>query len=324
MSSEDLERITWSVLYSFLALFTIIGNLLSIAVFLNNSRLRRMRTSLLLINLAVADLLVGAFAVPMYMVFQWPRSTLARNAAFITSYKAIDLLSGFASLFSLSLIGLERMFSVFWPHRHRATGQPPYFVAVVFCWLLSSLQVLLHILNDHKIVEFKVFFFNVMSALSFVLVLMLATYTAIWYKVRARQNEFRDRQRRYSRVSVEQEQKLILTLAIVTGAFVVTWLPFHLLNIAMFFCIPCRQNVGLKLVHAIKLLHYSNSFMNLIIYSFRFPDFRRTLCRFCGRHLRVNPEQSSVVGHHPNSLKTHNQSPVELEGPSKISHSQAC
>lgn len=323
MSSVALERITWSVLYSCLALFTIIGNSLSIAVFLNSSRLRRMRTSLLLINLAVADLFVGAFAVPMYMVFQWPRSTLARDAAFITSYDAIDLLSGFASLFSLALIGLERMFAVFWPHRHRATGIPPYFVAVVLCWLLSSLQVLLHVLKDLNIVEFKVFFFNMMFALSFVLVVMLATYTAVCYKVRARQKELRGRQRRYSRVSVEQEHKLILTLAIVTGVFVVTWLPFHLLNIAMFFCMRCRQNVGLNLVHAIKLLHYSNSFMNLIIYSFRFPDFRRTLCRFCGRHLRVKPEQSNAVGH-MSSLKTHNQSPIELEGVSNISQSQAC
>ena len=323
MSSVVLERITWSVLYSCLALFTIIGNSLSIAVFLNSSRLRRMRTSLLLINLAVADLFVGAFAVPMYMVFQWPHSTLARDAAFITSYDAIDLLSGFASLFSLALIGLERMFAVFWPHRHRATGIPPYFMAVFLCWLLSSLQVLLHILKDLKIVEFKVFFYNMMFALSFVLVVMLTTYTAVCYKVRARQKELRGRQRRYSRVSVEQEHKLILTLVIVTGVFVVTWLPFHLLNIAMFFCIRCRQNVGLNLVHAIKLFHYSNSFMNLIIYSFRFPDFRRTLCRFCGRHLRVKPEQSNAVGH-MSSLKTHNQSPIELEGVSNISQSQAC
>ena len=301
----------WTVLYSCLALFTAIGNLLSIAVFLNNSRLRRMRTSLLLNNLAVADLLVGAVAVPMYMVFQWPLSTLARNATFIASYKAIDLLTGFGSLLGLSVIGLERVFALFWPYRHRTTGKLQYFAAVSLCWLLSSFQVLLYVLNAHKIIEFKIFFFNMMFALSLILVLMLATYTAVWCKVRARQTELRDRQRRCSRVSAEHEQKLILTVAIVTGVFFITWLPFHFLNIVLFFCVKCRQKVGINWIHAIKLLHYSNSFMNLIIYSFRFPDFRRTLCRFCGKHFRVNPEQSKIV-ERPSSLNTHNQSPIEL------------
>lgn len=314
MSSLASEQVTWTVLYSCLALFTVIGNLLSMAVFLNSSRLRRMRTSLLLINLAVADLLVGAVAVPMYEVFQWPLSPLALNATFITSYKAIDLLTGFASLFGLTVIGLERVFSVFWPHRHRTTGKLPYFVAVSLCWLLSSFQVLLHILNTQGIIEFKVFFFNAMFALSVILVVMLVTYPAVWYKVQARQTELRDRHRKHSRVSSEQEQKLILTVAIVTGVFLITWLPFHLLNIAVFFCVRCRQKVGINLIHAIKLLHYSNSFMNLIIYSFRFPDFRQTLCRFCGRYFRVAPaEQSKIIGH-PSSLNTHNQSPIELEG----------
>ena len=191
---------------------------------------------------------------------------------------------------------------------------------VVSCWLLSSVLVLLRLLNAHKIVEFKVFFYIMMFALSFVLVLMLVAYAAVWYKVRARQNEFRGRQRRYSRVSVEHEQKLVLTLLIVTGVFFVTWLPFHFLNIVVFFCAPCVQKLTENLVRAIKLLHYSNSFMNLIIYRLRFPEFRRTLCRVCNRHFRVKREQSRAIGRGPSSLKRNNRTPVEIEGFSKISH----
>lgn len=314
MPTSASERVTWSVLYSSLALITIVGNSLSIAVFLKNSRLRRMRTSLLLINLAVADLLVGAVAVPMYMVFQWPQSIIAQNKTFIISYKAVDLLTGFASLFSLSVIGLERAFSVFWPHRHRAMGKCPYLAAVVVCWFLSLVQVLLQVLKELSFVNLTVFFYSMMFALSFVLFVMFATYTAVWYKVRARQLELSGR-RRSSRVSMEREQKLVLTLAIVTGVFFITWLPFHLLNIAMFFCIRCRSIVRMSSIHAIKLLHYSNSFMNLIIYSCRFPDFRQTLCQFFGRHSgRVYPMQSNNNGHQ-SSMNTHNVSPpVELEG----------
>lgn len=318
-TSTASVRVSWTVLFSSLAFFTIVGNFLSIAVFLNNSRLRRMRTSLLLINLAIADLLVGSVAVPMYMVFQWPESAIARNATFVSSYEAIDLLTGFASIFSLSVIGLERMFSVFSPHRHRATSKMPYYAAVMVCWLISLLQVLLHILNERKIVEFTVFFYNMMFALSFVLVVVLVTYTAVWYKVRARQLELSDH-RRNSRLSIERERRLILTLAIVTGFFLVTWLPFHLLNIAFFFCVQCRQKAETNFIHAIKLLHYSNSFVNLIIYSCRFPDFRRTLCQFFGRARRVDPDtQSNGLGH-VSSLNTRNRSPlVEMDGSIRIS-----
>ena len=319
MFAVTWERVTWCVLYSCLSLLIIIGNSLSIAVFLKSSRLKRMRTSILLINLAFADLLVGAVTVPMYMVFLWPWCTLAGNPTFNSSFMAIDVLAGFASLFSLSFVGLERMFSVFWPHRHRVTGKQPYFAAVVTCWLLSSVQVLLRILSAQKIVDFEVYFYTIMFALSSVLVVMLAAYIAVWYKMRARQNELIGRHRRYSRISAEHEQKLVLTLAIVTGVFFVTWLPFHFLNIAVFFCVPCRQNLELNLlnlVRAIKLLQYSNSFMNLIIYSFRFPEFRRTLCRICGRHLRIVPSQSNVIGHQ-SSLKTNNQSPLEIESVGK-------
>ena len=255
----------------------------------------------------------------MYMVFQWPQSIIAKNGAFVISYEAVDLLTSFASLFSLSTIGLERAFSVSCPHRHRAMGKCPYFVAVLVCRFLSLLQVLLHFLHEHKIVDFTVFFYSMMFALSFVLVVMLATYTAVWYKVRARQLEISDR-RRNSRVSMERERKLVLTLAIVTGVFVITWLPFHLLNIAMFFCIRCQEKVRANTIHAIKLLHYSNSFMNLIIYSCRFPDFRRTLCEFFGKDsARVYPMQSNNNGHQ-SSMNTHNISPpVEMEGSSRIS-----
>ena len=325
MAFVILERVTWFVLFSCLSLLTIIGNSLSIAVFLNSSRLRRMRTSILLMNLAVADLLVGAVVVPMFMVYLWPLCALARDPKFKSAHVAVDLLTGFASLFSLPFIGVERMFSVFWPHRHRVIGKLPYAAAVFFCWLLSSLQVLLHLLKTHKIIEFGVFYYTIMCALSVVLVVMLAAYTAVWYKVRARQKELQARHRRYSDLSMEHEQKLVLTVAIVTSVFCVTWLPFHFLNIAVFYCVPCRKKMELNAILAIKLLQYSNSFMNLIIYSFRLPEFRRTLCRVCGRRLRIDPnqEQFNVIGRQ-SSLKTNNQSPLETGDIRKDFLANAC
>ena len=271
-----------------------------------------MRTSLLLINLAVADLLVGAVCIPMYTVFQWPESSLAQNKTFSNAYLYIDLTTGFASLFGLAAIALERVYSVFFPHRHRATGKIPYLVAIVACWHLAGLQMFLRSLNAHQIIVFKVFFYNMVFALSFVLVVICVAYAAVWRKVRVRNFEQSDG--RNNRISVEQERKLVQSLAIINGVFVITWLPFYVLNIALFFCSPSQWKVGTGFVYGIKLLHYSNSFMNLVIYSFRFPDFRRTLGAFFGRHRRVRVMKSAQTIGHPISPNARYNSAFNVEG----------
>ena len=60
------EAIVWTVLFLTEALAIVVGNLFSIVQFAETGQLYR-RSSYLLINLAAADILVGASAIPMFV-----------------------------------------------------------------------------------------------------------------------------------------------------------------------------------------------------------------------------------------------------------------
>ena len=91
---------------------------------IHRSKLKQ--TSFLLINLAVADLLVGLTEIAVIGTLYLPRHTglgkVSRQrtqGTISTSFQAA--LSG-VSMFFLVLISLERAFALIWPLRHRVTS----------------------------------------------------------------------------------------------------------------------------------------------------------------------------------------------------------
>ena len=60
------EGIAWCTVFSSLSLFITVGNLLTIVLFAANKRVRK-KSLYLVINMALADLLLGAFALPLYI-----------------------------------------------------------------------------------------------------------------------------------------------------------------------------------------------------------------------------------------------------------------
>ena len=270
-----LDDSLWCSGYGVIAILVILGNCLSIYLFLSSRRLRRMRTSILLLNLSAADLIIGSVTLPMFIALFWPGTNYAlqKNVAFYMSFICIDVLTGFGSVFGLTAIALERLYSVFYPHHHRRATKRQYYVMVALTWALALLQTVLRILFDVKVISLDGFFSCVMTSLTTSLVLICAAYTAVWIKV----NFKRARQVHRSNADSKNENKLAVTLTIITVIFIFTWVPFHVLNIVMFLCVECRTAVPHKYLNLVKLLHYSNSVINPIVYSSRFPEFRRTL-----------------------------------------------
>ena len=264
------QTIGWTVAFGIVAFVTVSGNVLTFAVFFTCKKLLHMRASYFLINLAAADLLVGAVAVPMYIVL------LCRhldNVAYQNVYTTIDIASGFASVFTLTAIGMERFYAAFCPLRHRnILTETKFLMMVGLVWFFASVIATFHLLFKYDVIPYEVFFSVMMSMLTACLFFICVCYSGIWirvkyfYGVRTRDSS--------------KDKKLLTMLLIITTAFVVTWLPFHLLNIINFFCNFCFVS---KLPHNAlffcKLLHYANSCLNPIIYSLQMPNFRIALGR---------------------------------------------
>lgn len=99
------------VIFALEAAVIIIGNVFTIFVFQSQSGLPLKRTSLLLINLAVADLLVGIGEVLVLVVHRIPRTG-------ITTFSlpwSIPTIESCVSVMFLALISLEPVYAVFGP-----------------------------------------------------------------------------------------------------------------------------------------------------------------------------------------------------------------
>ncbi|CAN7938777.1 unnamed protein product [Ixodes hexagonus] len=79
-----------------------------------------------------------------------------------------------------------------------------------------------------------------------------------------------------------RERKAAKTVAIITGVFVMCWLPFFLMALVMALCGSCDPG---KLLFSFFLwLGYANSMINPIIYTIFSPDFRNAFSRIlCGK-----------------------------------------
>nr|CAD7405099.1 unnamed protein product [Timema cristinae] len=80
----------------------------------------------------------------------------------------------------------------------------------------------------------------------------------------------------------KRERKAAKTLAIITGAFVMCWLPFFIMAILLPLCQTCDFNP--YMVSFFLWLGYFNSTLNPIIYTIFSPEFRHAFKRIlCGR-----------------------------------------
>ena len=252
----------WSILFATLACLIFIGNLLTVVIF--SRRKLRKRPHFLLISLAVADLLVGLLSIPIYVTLHMIIHTTEQ---LFVAFDCVDMLAGHASVFILAAIALERMHAIGWPLRHRTLSTRVYMLTVVTPWCFAVLVTSSRILLFFAVITRRHFVMVIIISLTTPLAVMTCCYCFIRKTLKSRlPNLHRN----------ASEEKLSKTLLLVTGSFVVTWLPFEVLVAVINLCVSCQQ-IPLVSIYVIKLLHYSNSLINIIIYPLRIPEFKDAL-----------------------------------------------
>lgn len=283
---NDLRVITWCVIYGLVAAITVLGNALIIAVF-SRRELPRKFGGYFLINLAVADLMVGALALPMYIYIVYAFSYSPTNKSlviFSQVYTVVDVFTGLASVFTLASIALERLYGVLYPIKYHWKDKRVYFVAIIAVWTISATASIAYILSTRSLLFLLpeatfIYYLTIISVLS--VLVICAAYIVFWLRV-----HFWNKSK-IKMAASKQEKRLAAALFIVTVVFVLTWTPFHVMNILVNFTKSFLNNIPVNIVFFGKLLQYSNSLANPAIYSLKIPEFRIAIRRmFCKNWVR--------------------------------------
>lgn len=275
MAITSLPIIAWSIAFGILAVMAIFGNSTVILAFARNVKLHT-RTNYIIVSLATADLLVGFIAVPLYisMTLLYKRR-LQIPVVLSVIYHAVDVFGGFASIFHLMLISLERFYAIAFPVNHRNSSKVVYLFALIICWVTAGTLSFIHSIRYSNYNITRAFFILFCVCFSVAFFVICATYLGIWRK--AKEKKLTRMGSRNSFKRHEHEMKIAMSLLIVIIVFAATWLPFFCINAVYFFQSELnRKSISFNIIQFTKLLHYSNSAINPIIYSLKIPGFKKT------------------------------------------------
>ena len=252
----------WATYFSVMAFLIIVGNSLTIATLLRKTF--RKRPQFLLISLAFADLLVGC-ATTLFVIVKCGFFALS----FV--FDIFDMFAGLSSIFHLAVISLERLHATVRPFRHRQLGLKPYWVAIATPWVLSS-SVSTLMKTRFRGMLYGVPLIIVIICLTTPLLITCFSYLAIWIKRRISPENMRSFRQ-------NQEARFSKSIFLVTAASFLTWTPFLVVHIIILVTVYLR--IPLFVFFCIVLVHFSNSFVNFIIYIIRFPSYRKALFSLC-------------------------------------------
>ena len=277
----------WAISYAIVSLAVMVGNSLTIAAFSINKKLASARTNYFLVSLGVADFMVGAFSIPLLVAemlfFDFQEE---ERFPFKEIYLPIDAFTAFASIFALVAIALDRAYSVLRPHKHKTITKKTYLCEIALVWFVAAGMASLRVIRNFtsKTVLRDAFNYSMMVCIFTSLLLISLAYVMIWMKIRKPVNI-------HHRNTTVQEKKLAVTLSIITLVFVLTWVPFYIMNLIIMFCHSCYV---LHLTYFAKFLQYSNSFANFVIYALKIREFRKTVLKILCRDTRkisLNPKK---------------------------------
>ena len=266
-------------------------NLCTIIVFIRNRNLRK-RSTYLVINLTVIDMLVGGFVVYNLISLSgiycnlWKRHSVEDGT--IIFINVLTLLFPLGSLTSMTIIALERVHATFRPLKHRVLKKCVYRLIIVVVWVTSGLVSIAYIL----LFIFEELVYAIYLHCTYIticLVIICVSYTSIVIKVRCGAQP-------QHHGAVSRERKLTMTLLIVTVVSLLLYLPYVVNGLIVYiskFKIWSLLSPSMRfhLNYALLVLLCANSLVNPILYAIRMPEYRSAFLAL----FRKRPQQQRQV-----------------------------
>ena len=206
------------------AFFIIVGNTFAIFVFWTQN-FHQKRSCVLLVNLAVADLLVG-IAEPIVLstgkVSKMAAVRTEENNT-INPASALQILASRATVFFLALISLEWVYAVLWPLSHRVTNTRVFICSIAIVWvveLCTAGLTLLLLMIDVKMAR-TYFTFSRRSCVFTSLFVICGSYLKIRNRMRSSPSEIIPQNSRSTQHSVRLPKTVFMVIAL----SLVIWLP---------------------------------------------------------------------------------------------------
>ncbi|XP_041814323.1 adenosine receptor A2b-like [Chelmon rostratus] len=272
-----------------IAFLSAVGNLLVCAAVGFNRKLRTV-TNYFLVSLAVADICVGAIAIPCAILTDigLPRHNLNLCLLMLS----VLIMFTQSSIFSLLAVAVERYVAIFMPFRYWVLMTSRNAVLVILTtWLLAFLIGLVPLMGWHKtppdsgycffvlVVDMTyMVYFNFFACVLTPLVIMFLIYAQIFVavkqQVRRIASEHRGEGQMRAAASMRREVKTATSLFLVLFLFTVCWIPLHIINCLLLLCPDCP--VPLELLLTAIILSHANSAVNPFLYAYTMTAFRDT------------------------------------------------
>ena len=271
MKSEDIS--VWFPIFITEFLLILMINAITIIAFARIRHLRK-RSTYLIINLAVADLLVGAVAGPLHVYQRFKENQYFSWPGFITW--AVKLTFIIASPMNLSLVSLDRLHATLFHFRHCLITKWSYFRIIIGSWfitlLFSSLMAGLYLNGLYSLFAYARTSFDVVN-----LLVLAVSYIVIFVNIYRRPHS-------QNSAALQAERKLSITLSIVTGVSVRTILPW-----ATYKSLPQNTRANqtsisiIDIHNTLAVISFANSIVNPFVYAIRMQELRKAIQNLVSR-----------------------------------------